>query len=229
VVPNPRAGFPAFSQIGNFDTVKAVVAGRDITFLIEKTRPDCFHACTVADIAALFDVIPAADWYGLQTIVFRQPTRKQSVFSPVWGRLQYHAEIITRQNRCVASGPVVQLEAIEQDFSYEMPSSLSTDEQLELARLRSDGHRIVREGTKHIIHVTPKSARHTQLYRTMLHEIGHWIDWNEKVEMPAMNGADRTALMDHYFARPISEREAFAHRYAANMSRQLSDAGKIPF
>ncbi len=80
-----------------------------------------------------------------------------------------------------------------------------------------------------MVHVTPESARHTLLYRTMLHEIGHWVDWKEKVEIPADHGGDWLALSDAYFARPDSEREAFAHRYADTMAKQLTAAGKIPF
>jgi len=49
------------------------------------------------------------------------------------------------------------------------------------------------------------------------------------VENPAAQGEDYSALADLYFARPSSEREAFAHRYADNLRETLEKNGVIPF
>lgn len=130
VIPSPGGHFPVFSQIDDFDTVKRNVAGNEVTFLIQKTRSDCFHACTVDDITTLFGAVPAKDWEGLQTLVFRQPTRKQSIASPVWGRLQYYSDIVTPQKRNVASGPVLHLEAVKRGDCYKICSSLSPEFQV---------------------------------------------------------------------------------------------------
>jgi hypothetical protein len=107
--------------------------------------------------------------------------------------------------------------------------SLDPEDSQELARLRADGHMIERNGRNHVIHVTPRSARSTQLYRTLLHEIGHWFDWLSKVETPAARGEDFSSLVDLYFARPSSERDAFAHRFADEVGQEMVRTGVIPF
>jgi hypothetical protein len=37
------------------------------------------------------------------------------------------------------------------------------------------------------------------------------------------------ALADQYFARPVQEREQFAHRYASEMRERLMRSKRIPF
>jgi hypothetical protein len=84
-------------------------------------------------------------------------------------------------------------------------------------------------GRRYIFSMTAQSVRATQLYRTLLHEIGHWADWLEKVETPCARGEDFDAMADAYFARPQAEREAYAHRYADNLRAGLEREGLIPF
>ncbi|HZD96284.1 MAG TPA: hypothetical protein VE133_18625, partial [Candidatus Sulfotelmatobacter sp.] len=72
------------------------------------------------------------------------------------------------------------------------------------------------------------------LYRTFVHELGHWVDFLEKVQRPAMVCSeidfDRYAsLLERFHSRPTTEKESFAHRYADRMRTQLIDAGLIPF
>ena len=87
----------------------------------------------------------------------------------------------------------------------------------EFERLRNDGHQLSRVGSN------PDSIRNTQLYRTRPHEMGHWVDWLEKVARPV------SASVDRYFERPQSEREVFAHRYAEAVRDRLKNSGVIPF
>jgi len=124
---------------------------------------------------------------------------------------------------------MILLDAIEANCVIDWSAGLGPDDQAELARLRADGHGVERVGSRFRIRIAPDSARRTQLFRTLLHEIGHWFDWLEKVESAAMRGENFETLVEHYFARPQAEREAFAHRYANIMSNKLTSAGVIPF
>ncbi len=78
--------------------------------------------------------------------------------------------------------------------------------------------------------MTPASVRATQLYRTLLQEIGHWVDFNEKVLAPALLcKVELELLSEAYFSRPYEEREAFAHNYAEARKAHLTKFGIIPF
>lgn len=229
VVPDPGGLYSPLDRIGEYTIERQRVAGIDMTFIVENPLAGCLHPCTISDVAAVLELVPVSDWAGIGTVVFRQPTRKQVILTPAWGRLRYAGEISTARKRLVATGPMILLDAIEADSVIDWSAGLALDDQVELDRLRADGHVVERVGNRYRIHVAPDSARRTQLFRTLLHEIGHWFDWLEKVEAPAMRGEDFGTLVEHYFARPQAEREAFAHRYADSMGNALTNAGLIPF
>lgn len=93
--------------------------------------------------------------------------------------------------------------------------SLTPDRQQELERLRADGHEIITTKHGHKINVSLESIRATQLYRTLLHEIGHIVD------------IDRDPFA---FDRKSSlEKETFAHQYADKLRERLVRSGTIPF
>lgn len=229
VIPNRTDGLHWLDRIGNYSLESRVVAGRPILFMIEETIGGCVHPCTVADVVHMLQSIPASDWAGLDNFVFRQPTRKQLTLSPVWGRLSYWSDITTAKGKRLSSGPTIFLEAVDIEKPMRWSTSLDPDDSAELARLKADGHIVRRMGRQHEIIVTSQSARATQLYRTLLHEVGHWFDWLSKVEEPRTRGADYDALQSAYFARPKPEREAFAHRYADDLRAKLEAWGAIPF
>jgi len=78
--------------------------------------------------------------------------------------------------------------------------------------------------------MTPASIRATQLYRTLLHEIGHWVDFSEKVLAPAaLVRGEHGLLSEAYFSRTYEERESFAHTYAEARAAHLIKFGVIPF
>ncbi|MDD9947009.1 MAG: hypothetical protein OXU20_38555, partial [Myxococcales bacterium] len=64
---------------------------------------------------------------------------------------------------------------------------------------------------------TRTTVRNTQLYRTLPHEVGHYVQYHQDVESRAGDDLDEWGrLNDAYFSRPQREREDFAHRYADN-------------
>lgn len=229
VIPMPGGLHSSLDRIGEHVRERRQVAGADVTFIIEALRDGCLYPCSIDDVASLLERVPASDWAGIKTIVFRQPSRKQEILCPAWGRLRYGGTIASGKNRIVARGPMILLDAIEEGLCIKWPARLALEDQAELERLHADGHEVERAGNHHVVRITAESARWTQLYRTMLHEIGHWFDWLEKVEGPAGRGEDFDILVDRYFARPQAEREAFANRYAARASVRLKAVGAIPF
>lgn len=217
-------------QLNPHQQIQRVIGGRHVVFIVEETNSGCTHACTVEDIRYILEHVPRADLDGLDTFVLRQSTRKQRLIRPAWGRMFYFADIGLPGRDPVRLGPVVMLEAIDCDAQFEWASALDPHSQAELERLKEDGHRVVRKGHRYQFSMTAEAVRATQLYRTLLHEIGHWVDYLEKVERPAESGTGtRQELSETFFRRPGQEREAFAHRYADAMRERLKRFGIIPF
>jgi hypothetical protein len=230
----PRAGDEIrlwTETLGAHQVIHRTIASmRSVVFLAEPNTAGCIHACTVDDVARVLTHIPLDDWRGMETFVLRQTTRKQRLLNPVWGRMFYSADLGRRGRKNGRLGPAVMLDAVDCSKPVSWSVSLDPDDQAELERLRQDGHQIERSGHRHVITVTPRSARATQLYRTLLHEIGHWVDYVQKVEAPA--GEDNDLYFDlseAYFARSKDEREKFAHDYADRMRARLTETGAIPF
>lgn len=228
IIPATSNGFYG-SQIGPHDLLHRELAGRCINFFVEHPSKGWVHPCSVDDVVKLFTHINAEHWVGLTTIVFCQPTRKQAILAPVWGRLSYSTEIKTRRGQVRAGGPVLFVAAIKEGAAYKFPSSLGPEDALELERLRADGHEITFDRRYYNIRVTRDSARNTTLYRTIPHEVGHWLDWLQRVHGPVDRGGDYRDLANRYFARPSSEREVFAHRYATEIIDALRAKGALPF
>jgi len=230
VIPQPAGAVGTWKeQLGKHQYVRVDVSGKPVDFFVEDTTGGCVHACSVNDVATMLSHVPDSDRAGLNIVVLRQPTRKQRVLAPAWGRLIYFAELASAGSTPVATGPAVLLEAIDLAAKLDWSTSLPPNMAAELERLKSDGHIIDRVGHRHVFSMTAQSVRATQLYRTLLHEVGHWADWLEKVETPCARGGDFDALADAYFARPQAEREAYAHRYADGLRERLEREGAIPF
>jgi hypothetical protein len=217
-------------ELNPHQLVQRVVLGRELTFIVEELRPPCVHACTIKDICRVLANVPLADWADLDTFVLRQSTRKQWLLHPAWGRMFYWADLGLPGRRATAFGPAVILEAVDCSGKFEWPADLDPDDLAELERLRSDGHCVSHVGRRFVFSMSPEAVRAMQLYRTMLHEIGHWVDYLDKVKRSADLGAgDHAQLSEAYFQRPRKEREAFAHRYATMTRERLEKSGVLPF
>lgn len=198
-----------FEKLSAYVLVTRTIGTRELRFFVEPTRPDWFYPCSVDDICALLshcsdDVLASFDF-----IVLRQPTRKQRLLAPVWGRAAFAFDIDKY------SGAAIMIEA-QAVAPISWPRSLAPESTRELERLRADGHEIrtTRRGME--IHVTPSSLRNTVLYRTLLHELGHHIDCKRSTE-------------EQWACKTWMEKEDFAHRYALEQYAQLSNNGALPF
>jgi len=199
-----------WNQVGPHKVVRRAIGSKEVVFVIEQTREGYVHACTVEDLLTILRCVPWDEFDAIDGIFLRQPTVKQERLSPAWGRLGWWVEVGE------IHGPAITLEAIRPGVPFHWSRRLTPDARRELDRLEADGHRISFDGRRHVICPTLESIRTTQLYRTLLHEIGHWVDFESL-------GNER------FSAKPQREKEAFAHRYAERMAGGLRAEGVIPF
>lgn len=198
-----------YENLAEYNVALRTIHSRSLPFIIEKTRADSCHACTVDDIARVLEHVPSLDFDGIDFIALRQPKRKEEIIAPVWGRIAYLAKIGQYQGRAIF------IEAVPPSTPMRWSKSLTPDRRPELERLRGDGHEIITTRQGYKINVSLESIRSTQLYRTLLHEIGHSVD----------NDRDPDA-----FDRKSSlEKETFAHQYADKLRENLVRFGIIPF
>lgn len=190
-IPNSRRG--AAGAV----VVRREIGGREIVFLVDPPRAGYAYACTIDDIAAVLLQVPAP----VDIIVLRQPTYKQEMHAPVWGRALWRFE------GCGFSGPAIALDAHSLQ-PYRWSRRLNPERARELARLREDGHEVRNTRRGFEFHPTTASMRNTVLFRTLLHEIGHHVDYNNRTD-------------ESYYQRPTSEREDFAHRFATEAQARL--------
>jgi hypothetical protein len=199
-----------WERLTNFKTAFREIGSHRLTFLVEKTRVDSYHACTVDDITYLLDHISYSDVRHINMFILRQPKRKEEILNRAWGRLVFHAEVGDHW------GSAIVLEAIEPTKPILWRKSLDPEDKKELERLSEDGHQIAVTKRGYEITTTLESARATQLYRTIPHEIGHYVDFS-RLSSAAWE------------SKPPVEKEAFAHRYADRVRGQLVKKGIIPF
>ena len=224
VIPSAWADSRMFyEKLVNPVEVSVIVHSLELAILVEPTLPGYIHSCTVDDIVRMIGMIPTVHFENIKLVVLRQPRRKENILSSCWGRLVYWSEIGRH------SGPTIFLEAQNLGRPLRRAASLQPDEALELERLRDDGHRIVFDKRRHQIMSSPDSVRNTQLYRTFPHEVGHYVDYLESVEIPARDCDEREKLSDRYWTKTSHDKEAFAHRYADEFRSSKRAEGLIPF
>ena len=219
-----------WSRAKHHRVTNQTVWGRQMPFMVERTLQGYFHACTVDDVASMLNRLPKehinshGEIPGIQGVVLRQPTRKENQLGGVWGRLAYSVQVGS------GFGPVIFLEA--QEFPCVLPWSLKLDpeDQKELDRLLGEASRVEHTKRAHILHFDIEGVRRVQLFRSLAHELGHWVDMVTKVEVPSLDDFDQwEGLWERYFQRPRREREEFAHGYADRVMAELRSSGTVPF
>jgi len=198
-----------YERLEDYVFVKRMIGAREILFFVEPPRPDWFYPCTLDDICTVLQRCSPKDIEAFDFIVLRQPTRKQKILSPVWGRAIFYFDISTYH------GAAIVLEA-QNTKPILWVKSLQPESVRELERLRGDGHEIrnTRKGIE--LHVTPNTLRNTILYRTLLHEVGHHVDYQRHSDQ---EWKGRTSMV----------KEDFAHRYACETFERLQRNGDVPF
>lgn len=198
-----------YESLTAYTSTQRELHGRHITFIVERTRVDSYHACTVDDITRMLGYIPPDDLVGIDLVVLRQAKRKEQILNSVWGRLAFYVEIGEHHGRAIF------IESIDLKKPMRWSKSLNPDAADELDRLIRDGHDVTTDKRRHIVSSSIEAVRSTQLYRTLLHEVGHHVDYSRN---------------QIGFDKKISrEREVFAHRYADELRERLEQKKVIPF
>jgi hypothetical protein len=199
------------------------VHGSNRVALVEEPADDCVYGCTLLDIAKLLSLLPPADVDGLDLFLFRQPTTKQRILEPVWGRFLYYAWPGKHH------GSAICFEA-QSLTPLKWSRSVTPELKRELLRLESDGHRIIASKRTFEIHMTPESLRNTTPFRTALHEVGHYVDWQDSVlRVPSTSEEGADAATRAFKSKTPAMKEDFAHRYAATTGARLRALGQLPF
>ena len=68
-----------YECLTSYNVTRRTINQVTIVFIVEKTRAQSFHACTVDDIAYLLNHVPPADLSGIELVVLRQPKRKEEI------------------------------------------------------------------------------------------------------------------------------------------------------
>jgi hypothetical protein len=207
-----------WEKLVNPVVVERSIGHRTLTFLVEPTFPGFVHACTIDDICAVLEDVPRDHLSVIELLVLRQPKRKERILSSAWGRFLYCADTGDHH------GTAICLEAQEPDKCLSWKKDLTPDGAAELERLRQDGHQITLDKRRYRIQCSLESIRATQLYRTLLHELGHGADW-------LLNCIRRETDEEYqrFHNKPAREREAYAHRYAQELRSTLVERRRIPF
>ncbi len=200
------------------------VGGFGLKLFYELPREGFTYGCSPPDVLNVLRVAAPSVPSLPDMLAFRQPTRKQRQLKPVWGRFLYFAEFGAHE------GTAIVLEAQKVGASIRWPKRMSLDDQAEVDRLRADGH--VFNETKRTFDalLSTQSVRNTILFRTLLHEIGHWAHYCEDVlDAATALDPDQDVARELYFSKPSSEREVFAHKFAEQLAADLRSSGAIPF
>lgn len=199
-----------WANLTEYRVIERIIKGKGFKFIVEQTRAEYLHACTVDDLIYLLSQLPAEELADFNLIVLRQPKRKEEILASVWGRAVFWVEIGKHE------GPAILLEAFDPSKPIRWSRSLTPDDRQELERLREDGHQVTTNSRAHIVRPTLETIRATQLYRTLLHEIGHHVDY-------------RRSGCDAWDAKSSLDKEKFAHHFADLKRQQLIEQGVIPF
>lgn len=226
-IPQPSGMIESFyERLGDYQKIKSIINDHEFLFIVELTRSDSKHSCSVADLIAIIEQIPKEDYGELKFIVLRQPKRKEETLSPTWGRLIYSYKF-EHDNY-----PAIILEAVDLTRKFKWKKNLSVEDQKEIARLIEDGHKIENDGRLFVAEFELENIRNTQLYRTLPHEFGHYVQYLEFVERPAKEDEDYEIWeerLNKYLEIPKAEKEKFAHKYANKLKTELTRKKIIPF
>ena len=198
-----------WEKLSDYKKIERQINGWKFTFIVEKTKKDWFHACTIEDLEMILQHIPSAYYGDLRTIVLRQPKRTETIFSSVWGRLVFYYEFESTYF------PAIILEAVKSGSKFRWSRKIDIDTQKELERLKNDGFEFVETKRSYEIDLTLENVRNTQLYRTLLHEIGHYVQYCENEEK--------------FDQLPSAEKEVFAHNFADKLKANLEEKSLVPF
>ncbi|MDP4119674.1 MAG: hypothetical protein Q8876_01270 [Bacillota bacterium] len=188
---------PFYANIKIQGHCQKTVNGKIYNFIVEKLKPNYTYTCNIDEICEVLSHCPDNEIEGLNLIILRQPKQKEEILNPCWGRFIYNFDY----NGVLQ--PAIILEAINLNKEIKIKKSeLSPSFQKELQFLQLEGNEITFDKRQITIKMTFQSAKNTQLYRTLLHEIGHYVYYK--------NG---------YVANDYEVKETYANNYAKRIRK----------
>ncbi len=237
VIPEWWSDYRHFTEVlTDFKVVYREIHGHKMPFVIEPTSKNYVYSCTIDDIAFLLNAAPHKHvidekWdLRIQGIVLRQPKRKEETLCSAWGRFYGAADVGP------ISGNAIFIQACPIPFIIKRSRHLRPMERKKVDRLTSEASHFEENKRYYILHFDMEACRRVQLYRTLLHELGHWVDYYKNVELPSMIDESKNqysnlwdTLWNKYWSHPSSQRESFAHRYEDELINELNAKNIIPF
>ena len=203
------------------------IKGHQITLLVEPTRTGYVHACTPSDIVRVLELVEQEHLEQIELMIFRQPTKKEEILRPVWGRFTRYSDISSQY-----SGSSVFLEAQPIGAIIRWDNKLHPYDRRELLSLERDGHQIKQVKRGYDIITTPTTVRNTQLFRTLPHEIGHAVDYLKNslnMSLEASTDIESAYIRSLYGSKPSLDKKEYAHRYARTFYEKHTSQGLLPF
>ncbi|HCC34479.1 MAG TPA: hypothetical protein DEQ02_02110 [Ruminococcaceae bacterium] len=161
---------PFYENIDIEEQCQREINGQVFRFIVEKLNRGYIHVCGVDEICKVLSYCPREDLNGLALIILRQPKKKEEIFRSCWGR--FIQEFYYQAER----RPAIILEAVNIDNDIKMKTAgISPFFQKEIEKLRLEGHEIKQNNGIITIKKSMQSVKQTQLYRTLLHEVGHYV------------------------------------------------------
>lgn len=193
---------PFYENLESAELYQREINGKRYSFAVEKLKRGYRHICSVDEICDVIKYVPEEDLEGLSLIVLRQPKKKEEIFSPCWGRLQYDYKYGNRTQ------PAILLEALDLGRPMKIrKTGISPFFRKELNRLEKEGAEILNDKRRLTVRITFQSAKNIQLYRTLLHEVRHYVSYKKGCRVNC-----------------YEENEAYANRYAAHIKSLLPPA-----
>lgn len=210
-IPDPLdSPFCFYERLTQCEKSSVVLHGKERTILVEELHEGYFYSCTPTEIIDILNALPEEDLTTLSYIVLRQPKKKEVTLSPVWGR-----SIFDFQS---SGSAAIILEAVPSYETLALPKKLSVEQREEMRLLEEDGLHFQLRKRFYTAAVTPEHFKAIQLYRTLLHEVGHLKHF---AEVSTSNDTPWKSI-------PTREKESYANQYAIRWKRKLMDMGIIP-
>jgi hypothetical protein len=194
--------------------------------VVEPTRPGHVHSCTIDDLITMLGHVPEKYLMGIKFFILKQPTRKQIVLRPVWGKFLYGIDADDLH------GGAVFLWASKPETVFVWPKSICPLDQREMNRLEAEGHRLVLGSKAWNMISLLGATRHTQLYRTLPHEIYHFHQYYKHVLAPLSRCKAPATVADlkaTYDSLTYQVKEDYANRHAEALFKELKSKGHVPF
>lgn len=177
-------------KIGSLLRPTQSVVLNNIIYIIEKPDKGYTYSCTPQEVDAVIHKLPTQDIEGIVFVVFHQPTKKQGALMPTW------AEYFDPLVRGKRQGAAILISAMGQ-VPRKWPLTLQPQDLQELEKLKQEGHIVTKTRDYYLIESPQKAVKQTQLYRSVVHEVGHHVAYKKGISKKKNEEYARKYEHDH--------------------------------